>query len=364
MRLWLLAVCVCALTAQAAPTQSIAPQVLRALQSAQTAQQTGNYAQAEQALGAVQVKSGSLEQVLIWRSQGYLVWAQGHNKHAIDLLDKALKSGQLTAEQVAEDRLNLAKLSFAVKNYNQVLQYLEGVAQSDEILEMRVQAWQALGRLDKALPLAEQYLKGQHRINESWLQFMVGANAELKRYAQAQHWQKQLLQRNPDQLMAWKQLAALQQLAGQPSKALATLRTAYIKGITFKASDLDDLIALAAVSDQPWQGARLLEGMLHHSLLSTSPALQERLAQLHWQARDYPSAAQEYANLAKHSGKGQHWLNLAQLEIQQGRWQAGLQALAVAEKAGANQQQVEAWRDWAKKRLALEQQHSTQLANK
>ncbi|MDY0248747.1 MAG: tetratricopeptide repeat protein [Pseudomonas sp.] len=366
MRRLFLAVCICALTAQtaSAASQSISPDVLRALQVAQTAQQAGQYAKAEQALSALKVTTDSLEQVLVWRSQGYLAWAQGHSKHAIDLLDKVLNSGQLTAEQAVEDRLNLAKLSFSIKNYNQVLKYLQGVAQTDETLEMRIQAWQGLGRLDKALPLAEQYLKGKSRISDNWLQFMVGANVEVKRYAQAELWQKRLLLRSPKQLNAWKQLAALQQLSGQHSKALATLRTAYSKGITFKPSDLDSLITLASASDQPWQAARLLAGMLKHGILATTVTSQERLAQLHWQARDYQSAAQQYAQLAKQTGKGQHWLNLAQLEIQQGRWSAGLQALSAAEKAGVNQQQIRAWRDWAQSRLTLEQKRSKQLARK
>ena len=366
MRRLILAMCVLALSAQtaSAAAQSIAPDVFRALQNAQAAQQAGKFTEAEQALNAIKTKPDSLEQALVWRSQAYLVWAQGHSKHAIDLLDKALRSNQLSAEQAAEDRLNLAKLSFSLKNYQQALQYLQGVAATDEILEIRIQSWQGLGRLDKALPLAEQYLKGKKNISDNWLQFMVGANAELKRYAQAEQWQKQLLQRSPDQLNAWKQLAALQQMAGQHAKALATLRTAYSKGITFKSTDLDSLINLASASEQPWQAARLLEGMLKHGMLARNATSQERLAQLHWQARDYPNAARQYAQLAKQTGKGQHWLNLAQLEIQQGRWDAGLQALTAAEKAGANQQQVRAWRDWAQSRLALEQKHSNQLARK
>lgn len=360
MRRLLLAVCVSALTAQASlvAAQSIEPDVFRALQRAQTAQQAGQYSEAEKALAAVSAKAGSLEQVLLWRSQGYLAWAQGHVQHTIELLDKALKSQQLEAEQASEDRLNLAKLSFSVKNYQQALSYLETVASTDEVLEIRIYAWQGLGRLDKALPLAEQYLKGKKTITDNWLQFMVGANAELKRYAQAEQWQKQVLQRNPEQLNAWKQLAALQQLAGQHTKALATLRTAYSKNMTFAQADLENLIALAAGSDQPWQAARLLEGMWQHGMLTKTLSCQERLAQLHWQARDYQRAAQTYAQLAQQTGKGQHWLSLAQLEIQQGRWQAGLQALNSAEKAGANVEQIRAWRDWAQSRIELEKQRA------
>lgn len=364
MRSWLLAVFVCLLSSQTVLAQSIAPQVFRALQSAQKAQEAGQYAEASKVLRAVKTETGSLEQALVWRSHGYLVWAQGHNTHAIDLLGKAFRSGHLTPEQLNEDRLNLAKLNFSVKNYNQTLKHLDGVAATDEVLEMRIQAWQGVGRLDKALPLAEQYLKSKSTISESWLQFMVGANAELKRYTDAEHWQKRILKRDSNQLNTWKQLAALQQMDGQHSKALATLRTAYAKGISFKASDLEDLITLASASEQPWQAARLLEGMLKNNLLPASTVTLERLAQLHWQAREYKPAAEKYARLAKQTGSGQHWFSLAQLEIQQGHWQAGLQALSAAEKAGANQQQVNAWRDWAQSRIEQEKLQTAQVARK
>ncbi len=363
MRRLLLAVCVYALTVQAASAQSIAPDVFRALQTSQAAQQAGKFAEAEQALRAVKTQPDSLEQALVWRSQGYLAWAQGRTKSAITALTQALKSGQLTAEQVTEDQLNLAKLNFSAKNYQQALHYLQKAAQTNEVLEMQIEAWQGLGRLDKALPLAERYLKSKSTISDNWLQFMVGANAELKRYKEAEKWQKRVLQRSPDKMNSWKQLAGLQQMANQHSKALATLRTAYTKGISFKQSDLDSLIALASASDQPWQAARLLDGMLKSGLMNSSQSTQERLAQLHWQARDYKNASKQYGQLAKQSGKGQHWLSLAQLEIQQGHWNAGLQALAAAEKAGANQQQVRSWRDWAQSRIELEQQ-SNRIANK
>ena len=226
MRRVLLAFCFCVLSPQAMSAQSIDPQVFRALQTAQKAQEAGQFTQASNALRAVKTEAGSLEQALVWRSHGYLVWAQGHSTHAIDLLGKAFRSGHLTPEQLSEDRLNLAKLNFSVKNYSQTLKYLDGLAATNDVLEMRIQAWQGAGRLDKALPLAEQYLKSKPSISESWRQFMVGANAELKRYKEAELWQKRILKRNSNQLNTWKQLAALQQMGGQHRKPLATLRTA------------------------------------------------------------------------------------------------------------------------------------------
>ena len=73
MRLWLLAMSIsAALVTPLAAAQSIAPEVFRALQSSQAAQQAGNFAEAELALQAVKPKANSLEQTLVWRSQGYL----------------------------------------------------------------------------------------------------------------------------------------------------------------------------------------------------------------------------------------------------------------------------------------------------
>src|SRR5699024_11446868 len=80
-------------------------------------------------------------------------------RHTISKRDWS--SDVCSSDLVAEDRLNLAKLSFSLKNYQNVHAYLQGVAVTDEILELQIQAWQNLGRLDKALPLAERYLQGK-----------------------------------------------------------------------------------------------------------------------------------------------------------------------------------------------------------
>jgi hypothetical protein len=49
-------------------------------------------------------------------------------------------------------------------------------------------------------------------------------------------------------------------------------------------------------------------------------------------------------------------MNLAQLELEQARWQAGLDALAQAERAGAARSSVRAWRDWARSELSVERE--------
>jgi cytochrome c-type biogenesis protein CcmH/NrfG len=59
-----------------------------------------------------------------------------------------------------------------------------------------------------------------------------------------------------------------------------------------------------------------------------------------------------FRQLAARSGSAKHWLSLAQLELEQQRWQAGLEALGKAEQAGADPSQVRRWRQWAQSELS------------
>ena len=343
--------------ASAQAAQSIDPAVFKALERARSAQDKGDYSVARQALTQAEAKAGSPEEALLWRSRAYLAWAEGNNRQALELLEKAVDSGKLDDAMLPNERLNLAKLNLAERRYAKVVSLL-GAQQkpSEEVLQMLVQAYQGLGQHAKALPLAERYVQANPNASETWLQFLVGANAELKRYDAAERWQRRLLTRAPNDAKRWRQLAGLQQLAGDEDKALATLRAAHTKGLSFSESELDNLVLLAGAAGQPWQGARLLQGMLEAKLLPISATRQERLGLLWWQARDRQAASRIYRELAAQSGSAKFWLNVAQLELEQSRWQAGLDALRQAERAGAERRKVRAWREWAEGELNFERE--------
>ncbi|EMD97964.1 MULTISPECIES: lipopolysaccharide assembly protein LapB [Stutzerimonas stutzeri subgroup] len=345
------------LSASAQAAQAIDPAVFMALERAQTAQSKGDYAAARKALEGVSAKAGSGEEALLWRSRGYLAWAEGNNRQALEWLDKAVASGKLDEELLAGERMNLARLNLVEGRYAKVVSLLGSANQADEqVLQMLVQAYQGLGQHAKALPLAERYVQANPKAGDTWLQFLVAGNAELKRYQAAERWQQKLLLRHPDQVKAWRQLAGLQQMAGAEDRALATLRTAHAKGLRFSEAELDNLVALASAAGQPWQGAKLLEGMLASRLLPSNASRQERMGMLWWQARERTEAAKIYRQLATQTGSAKFWMNVAQLELEQARWQAGLDALKQAERAGAERRRVREWREWAEGELSFERE--------
>ena len=248
----LLILTLCAASMAQAAEQNVEPAVFQALDSAQKAQQAGDYAAARRALDGVSGKPGSLEEVLLWRSRGYLAWAEGQNGKAIELLSKVVKSAKLDAELQAAEELNLARLSLAERNYAQVVTLLTpGQANAgEEVLQMLVQAYQGLGQPAKALPLAERYVSANPRAEDIWLQFLVAANADLKKYPAAERWQRQLLARQPNKAQNWRQLAPV----------LRLVRLAPAGG-------------LAATQRQP----RQIPGHLAHRL-QQRPALQRKRA--------------------------------------------------------------------------------------
>lgn len=326
--------------------QTVEPAVLTALQQAQAAQAKGDSAKGLQLLEALQPEKNSFAEALVLRNKAYLAWQAGQTKQAAAYLRQALNSGQLSEQERQEDGLNLGKLHLQLQQPTQALAALKGQPQNDEVLQLSIQAWQMQGRYDQALPLAERYLAGQAQISDEWLQFMVAANANLKRYDQAAHWQQRLLKRSPDSFAHWKQLAGLQQVAGHPAQAFATLRTAYTKGLAMDAQELQHMLALATAADQPWQGAKLLQQLMTEGRLPDNAKQRETLARLYWQARERDKAIGMYRQLAEQGGKAEHWLILAQLAMQEQNWALSEQALNSAQRAGAPRKRVQSWRDW------------------
>lgn len=349
MRGWLLALLLLATPLLAA---QIDPAVYKALDDARAAEQQGNATTARLRLQAALPMSaeGSLERALLQQRLAYLAIDANDAEHAIHWLTESLKQDALGAEAQAQDRANLARLLMQQGRYQQAVSELAQLPASDVTLQLQVQAYRQLGQFDKALPLAEQVVRQRPAADDSWYQLLVGMNHELKRYAAAARWQQVLLQRAPQSAVGWRQLASLQSLAGEQSKAAATMRLAQLAGVGLSEQDMDSLVALHARAGAPWQAARLLEQLLRERLLNGTLARQRQLAQLWQTARDYPRALTVWQQVASGSGQSADRLQVAWLHYQQAQWPDVLASVQGIQPAGAAQR-----RQLASLRAAAEQ---------
>lgn len=331
--------------------QAINPAVYIALNSAQKAQQKGDLSGARNTLNGALDKAaaGSVELALIQQRLGYVAIAAEQYSQAIDWLNKALEHDQLDAEVARQDRLNLAQLLAVQERYPEAARLLEREQRHAplnlEQIQLLVQCYSRMREYGKAIPLAEQVVKTNAGAGDVWYQLLVGMSYEQGQYARAAQWQKVLLNRHPDKPEHWKQLAGLQSQAGEQRAAAATLRLAHEGGMGLTHTDLDNLVALQVGAGAPWQAARLLEELTAQQLLPQNAARQERLAQLWTLARDRDRARAAWTALANGSNKADHWLRLANIQLEDGDWPELLSTLQRAQ-SGASSQQRQLIRQW------------------
>lgn len=346
--------------ALATAQQAIKPAVFMALSAAQKAQQSGELGKARSTLDKAinDAEAGSLELALIQQRLGYVAIAAKQNRQAIDWLRKALAHNKLDATVTRQDQLNLAQLLAAEGQYRDAARLLESVqaggALTLEQKQLLVQCYSQAQEYTKAIPLAEQVVRANPAAADVWYQLLVGMNYQQQRYDSAAQWQKVLLKRAPQSREHWRQLAGLQSQAGKQTAAAGTLRLAHEAGLGLTQGDLDNLIAMQVNAGAPWQAARLLEELMAQKLLPVDASRQERLAQLWTLARDRTRAREAWAAVANGSGRADHWLRLAGIQLEDGNWSELLTTLKRAQSGASSQQRqlIRQWEGYA--RLAIE----------
>ncbi|MFN3579049.1 MAG: tetratricopeptide repeat protein [Pseudomonas sp.] len=353
-----LLICLLALLAlPVAAQQAINPATFSALQKAEQAQQNGDLATASNVLRRAlgQAGDGSLEQALTEQRLGHLAIARGRNTEAIDWLRRALAHGQLQDQALSQERRNLAQLLAVEGRHAEALALLEPELAAGRLpLEgkrLMVQLYNQLEQYSKALPLAEQVVREQPDADKAWYQLLVGMNYRLQRYKAAERWLGVLLRQEPGNAEYWRQLAGVQSLDRRQLAAAGTLRLAYESGVRLTVQDLDNLVALQSNAGAPWQAARLLEALQQQGLLDTSLARSERLAQLWQQARDQSRALAAWRAVAQRSGRAEHWMRVAAIQLEQGQWDEMLSSLEQARPTadGRQRQVAEQWTEYARK---------------
>ncbi|WP_339846738.1 tetratricopeptide repeat protein [uncultured Halopseudomonas sp.] len=356
----LLCLLVVLVSCQTQAQQTVEPVVFQALNSALEAQQGGDLATAlgrlENALS--QTESRTLERALVQQRLGYLAIERERNAEAIEWLRKALAQDQLEAQAASQDRRNLAQLLAQEGQDAEAVSLLELELSSGTLsLETRrllVQLYSRLGRYSKAIPLAEQVVSADPEVDSVWYQLLGSMNYRLGRYQAAEKWFRVLLRREPGNAEIWRQLAGIQSLDLRQIDAAATLRLAYEGGIGLSDTDLENLVALQVAAGAPWQAARLLEALTQQALLPASRSRSERIAQLWQQARDHDRAQEAWEALARRTGRSDHWMSVASIQLERGQWADLLDSLAQAQtNASATQRQIiEQWAGYARRALS------------
>ncbi len=329
--------------AEEANAPSISPWLYKQLSEAEAFVANQGYSQAQKKLEKIlpELKKDSYEQALTLRSLASVYALKNQYTKAVHYLKQCVAMNKLPTKQHQQALLSLGQLYMAIEQYQQAARILQTWVQKNpqakdkQVLVLLANAYAQLKQYRKALPYIKQAIQQTKKPKESWLQLNLAIDYELEHYSAAADILQKLVVISPNNKHYWQQLVATYQQTKQFSKALAVLNLAYKKGLLNTESQILQLFNLMIYNKQPYQAATLFSKEIQAHRVLSSSSNWELLASAWARAREYNLASHALEKAADKSKKGELFLQLARLHVEQERWQPAIKALHKAlEKTG------------------------------
>lgn len=254
-------------------------------------------------------------------------YAKAEKYYQASLLEQGL-SDYAKQDILAE----LAQVQMLQQDYPAVLQALDqraalGGKDDNDLLMLKAIAYLHTQQVSKAIQLADTLQQQEKQPSASFLQQLLFIYFSGKAYQQAAMIQQQYLAQMPNDIEAWKLLTHIYLQLKAYDKATNALSIAWIKGLRLQREDILQLAELYAVNDAPYSAARLLAEAIAKQQINADVAVLERQIRYWLLAREKQQAADSLKALVKLQPSIEHYLQLAQLQMQAKQWQAMRQSV-------------------------------------
>lgn len=250
-----------------------------------------------------------------------------HYSKAVEFYLASLSENGLSDYAQQEVYAELAQVYMLQKNYNEVLRALEkhselGGKSDSHLLMLQAVAYLYTNNLSKAVQLADMLYQQEKRPNASFLQQLVLIYFNSESFAKAAEVQQRYLNLQAHDIEAWKLLSHIYLRLKAYDKASHALSIAWINGLRLQQEDILQLAELYAANDAPYSAARLLADAIKRQQVPVSINVLERQLR-YWQlAREKERAADTLKELVSLQPSIEHYLQLAQLQMQAKQWAA------------------------------------------
>jgi tetratricopeptide (TPR) repeat protein len=291
------------------------------------------------------LKDNSYSQALTLRSLASIYALENQYKAATQHLLHCLSTHALPENQQQTALLNLGQLYMATELYQKTINTLAQYQgkKDAQILALLANAHAQLKHYKKAIPYIEQAIKQSKKPPESWLQLNLALYYELEKYTPAAKILRQLIAIYPNKKTYWQQLGTVYQQLKQFSKALSIQHMAYKKGFDFSEAELLQLFSLYVFKQQPYQAAELLTQALKTKTIKVNSKHWEMLAHAWTSAREYKKAITALEKSSSLNEKGELYLQLGRIHVEQERWAAAIKSINQALSKGGLKNQGEAY---------------------
>ncbi|TXL02115.1 hypothetical protein BMR02_00775 [Methylococcaceae bacterium HT1] len=354
LKIGLISISLCILSpslSAAEKSTAISPWLYKQLSKAEGFIGKQAYPQARQKLQRIlpELDKNSYEQAITLRTLASVYALENQYKKAAKLLEQALATGALTEQQQQEALLNLGQLYMATEQYQKAVDKLapwlkqHPETKNTQVRVLLANAYAQLKQYRKAIPYIEYVIKHSKRPKESWLQLNLALYYELENYSAAAGVLRRLITQYPNKKNYWQQLGSIYQQLQQHRNALTIKHLAYKKGFIGSESDILQLFNLFLYNNQPYQAALLLSKELDIQNVKQTSTNWELLANAWTNAREYKHAINALEKASTLHEKGDLYLQLGRIHVEQELWQAAITAINEALKKGSLKHTGEAY---------------------
>ena len=308
-------------------SENVSGPVYETLTQVQKLMQEDNIAEAGDELNQLMgtVEADTIDQAVVMQMVGRLELEQERYPEAIEAFQSSYETQKLPDQMQREVGRMLAQLHAAEQQYETALVYAQEWLDGLEAPKARQFMFLAnlmaqTERFGKAIEFANKAIDASDEPRESWFQLLVAASFNMGDYAQAAEDLKRMVRRWPDKPDYWEQLANIYVQMDNRERALAVLQLAWKSDTLTRENSIHSMIQLAINRGIPERGARLLDHALQEEALPVEDDYIELLARAWISAREYDAGVQALERLAQVRQKGEPYLRIAKLLMDQGDW--------------------------------------------
>lgn len=327
-------------------TPALGARVYSQLARAQELADKGNVAEGLEVLDQVKSKSSSLnsyEKAMMFNFYGFIYYNAERVDEALASFEQVVEQQPIPESLEKSTLFSLSQLAMASGKYDKTLKYLEQwekvdggkVPVKNYVLKAQATYQQknyqaAAGYIDQAIneQVAEGFLA-----EENWYVLQRAIYFELKQPEKVAEVLENMVRlfNKPEY---WLQLGGMYGELGEEAKQLAVLEASYQQGYVVKRSDLRNLSQVYYLNGLPYKAAMVMEKGFELGELKQNDKNLSFLAQSYVGAKEYDKAVTTYRNLAKISDNGIADQQIAEIRLQQGRYEETVAAAQAAAKKG------------------------------
>lgn len=276
-------------------------------------------------------------QVLLLKAD--LLLGEERYRDAIAPMESALATGAVPEKRIDQIRYNLGQLYSQVGRYRDAIRVLESWIRSAKSVPSNAYFVLAACHLEvNALRAARNWAdKGRakaDKLSYSQYQFLASIYVQQSDWTVLQKLLEEAIQKFPDKVEFWRQLAQVHMERNRESQALSVMRVAYSNGLLKRGEDLVRLAQLMRLQNAPWLAANVMEDGLRRKVIDPTSRNWLLLGNSWMAAREYERAYPPLTKAAEMTKKPRDWLRLARLYAQNAGWSGCLKSADAGLRSG------------------------------